>query len=177
MRVAVLMSAETLFDGLRFRVERICEVAGDRPRYRDVVRHPGAAVVLPLVDTDHVCLIRNFRVAVGQTLIELPAGTLEPGEAPAETAQRELREETGYRAQSWTPLHTFYPSPGILDERMVLFLAQNLTAGEAAREDGEQIENLVASWSECDRLIRDGSICDAKTLVGLLLGRQWLAQS
>src|SRR5262245_29189080 len=79
---------------------------------RDIVRHPGACVILPLLDDGRVCLIRNWRVAVKQTLIELPAGTLEPPEPPAQTAKRELIEETGYRAKKIELLHAFYLSPG-----------------------------------------------------------------
>ena len=83
-----------------------------------------------------------------ETLIELPAGTLEPGEDPAETARRELIEETGYRAESVLLLSEFFMSPGILNERMRLFLATGLTAGDTAREPGENIQNLVVSWEE-----------------------------
>ena len=124
---------------------------------RDVVRHPGAVVVLPLLDDGRVCLIRNFRVAVSQTLIELPAGTLEPGHTPAEMAERELIEETGYRAAKIEPLSAFYLSPGILDERMHLFLATGLIAGDSAREAGEEIENLLVPFDEAIAMANDTS--------------------
>jgi ADP-ribose pyrophosphatase len=129
-------------------------------------------VILPLVDQDQVCLIRNYRVAVGRELIELPAGTLTPGEEPLAAAQRELCEETGYRGGRWERMQTFFPSPGILDERMVLYRASQLTAGAPAREHGEEIENLVVSWDEALRMVRAGKIEDAKTLAGLLLEDQ-----
>jgi ADP-ribose diphosphatase len=135
---------------------------------REIIVHPGSVVVLPLVDAERVCLIRNFRVAVGEALIELPAGTLEPGEDPLETAGRELAEETGYRAGKLEKLSEFYMSPGILCERMHLFLASELTPGQEGREPGEEIENLVVSWTEALRMARCGEIRDAKTLVGLL---------
>lgn len=137
---------------------------------RQVVLHPGAVAIVPLLDADRVCLIRNHRVAVGKTLVELPAGTLEPGEPPLETARRELQEETGYVADSWQELPSFYMSPGILNERMHLFVASGLTAGAAAREAGEQIENHVVSWSEAVAMAERGEIEDAKSLVGIL---QW----
>ena len=90
---------EILFRAQRFQVERAIQTMPDGSRHvREVVRHPGAVVILPLLDDGRVCFVRNFRVAVGETLIELPAGTLEPNEDPAETAIRELAEETGYRA-------------------------------------------------------------------------------
>jgi ADP-ribose pyrophosphatase len=113
-------------------------------------------------------LIRNFRVSVQQTLIELPAGTLDPGEDPQTTAQRELAEETGFRAGRWQHLHSFYLSPGILDERMHLFLATDLVAGPPAREPGEEIETLITPWGQALAWIASGEIQDAKTIAGLL---------
>ena len=132
------------------------------------IQHPGAVTIIPLVDADHVCLIQNYRLAVDKTLIELPAGTLEPGEAPELTARRELVEETGYQAQSITPLHGFFLSPGILDEWMHLYLATGLVAGPSAREPGETIENLVVPWEQAMRFVREQKIHDAKTIIGLL---------
>ncbi len=161
-----------LFEGKRFSVVRVRQATPTGIHEREIVRHIGSVTIVPLVDDDHVCLIRNERPAVGKTLIELPAGTREPGEPPQVTARRELAEETGYRASRWERLTGFYLSPGILDERMELFMARELTAGVPAREAGEQIENLVLSWSEIDRLIDEGGIEDAKTLVGLYLARR-----
>ncbi len=153
----------------RFRVTQIASKGSDgQLRERAVVRHPGAVTILPLLDGDDVCLIHNRRVAVDKSLIELPAGTLEPQEAPAETARRELVEETGYSAGKLTPLLDFYMSPGILDERMYLFLAEELTVVGPSREPGEEIENLVVSWQRALEMIDSGQIEDAKTVVGLL---------
>ena len=164
-------SGDWLLETRRFRVERVRHRHGDgTQRQREVVRHPGAVTILPLVDAGHVCLIRNHRVAVGQTLIELPAGTRDrPGEPSIETARRELLEETGYRAGQLKPLHAFYLSPGILDERMALFLATELVAGPAEREPGEEIENLITPWETALEMVVDGRIQDAKTIAGLLL--------
>jgi ADP-ribose pyrophosphatase len=125
-------------------------------------------MILPLVDDDHVCLIRNYRVSVDQTLIELPAGTLEPGEDPRIAAERELEEETGYRARSIERLHEFYMSPGILSERMHVYLAKGLEKGEQDLDSGEQIDNLVVTWEEALAMTQDGRIQDAKSLAGLL---------
>jgi ADP-ribose pyrophosphatase len=158
-----------LLSGSRFHVEEVEQLLPDgATRTRQIVRHPGAVTILPLLDDGRVCLIRNFRISVEQTLIELPAGTLEPNEDPARTAERELIEETGYRAQSIAPLASFYLSPGILDERMHLFLATGLESVGAAREPGEQIENFVVPWPQAMDLIFQGAIQDAKTIVGLL---------
>jgi ADP-ribose pyrophosphatase len=153
----------------RFRVEIAERIAPDgSTRRREIIRHPGAVTILPMVDDDHVCLIRNFRVTVARTLIELPAGTLEPAEDPADTAQRELIEETGYRAARWRRLHEFLLSPGILDERMHLFLATGLTAGAPQREPGEEIENLVVPWNTAIDWVMRREIEDGKTIVSLL---------
>ena len=162
-------NTQFLFQGKRFQVVRARQVSKDGTMHeRDVIVHPGSVVVLPLLDSDRVCLIRNYRVAVGETLIELPAGTLEPGEDPLETARRELAEETGYRAGKLEKLCEFYMSPGILRERMHLFLATQLMAGKDSREPGEEIENLAVPWSEAIGMVESGTIRDAKTLAGLL---------
>ena len=102
-------------------------------------------------------------------LLELPAGTLESNEPHAVTAQRELIEETGYRADTIEHLHSFYLSPGILDEHMHLYLATGLTAGEAAREEGELISNYVVPWETALQLVKEKQICDAKSIAGLLM--------
>lgn len=160
---------EELLVSRRFRVVRHRQLLSDgREHIRDTVQHPGAVAILPLVDDDHVCLIRNYRIAVDKTLIELPAGTLETGEDPAITAARELIEETGYRAQQVEKLREFTMSPGILNERMHLYLARGLTSGATALEAGEEIETFVVSWDEALQMAYDGTIEDAKTLVGLM---------
>ncbi|MFN0018331.1 MAG: NUDIX hydrolase [Pirellulaceae bacterium] len=164
-----MSDSEVLLVASRFQVVREFQKTSEGSRPREIVRHPGAVVVLPLLDDGRVCLIRNYRISVNQTLIELPAGTLEPGEEPIQNAERELIEETGYRAAKFQKLHAFYLSPGILDERMQLFLATGLTAGETAREAGEEIDNLVVPWDEAIEMAIDGRIQDAKSIVGLLL--------
>lgn len=153
----------------RFRVvERRRLTPGGRIDVRHVVLHPGAVVILPLLDDGRVCLIRNERIAVGKTLVELPAGTLEPGEPPARTAARELAEETGFRAEQWLELPGFYMSPGILCERMHVFVAQGLSVGDPAREAGETIDNLLVPWGDALAMIDRGEIEDAKSICALL---------
>ena len=145
------------------------QTAPDGARHaKQIVRHPGAVVLLPLLDDGRICLIENYRASVQQTLIELPAGTLEPGEDPAQTARRELAEETGYRAGHIEPLATFYMSPGILDERMVLYLAAQLEPGSTSLDAGEDIRPLLSTWSEALAMVGDGRIHDGKTMLALL---------
>lgn len=162
-------SCRMLLDAGRFQVvEQTLVAPSGRPQTRMIVRHPGAVVILPLLDDGRVCLIENYRMAAGGHLVELPAGTLEPDEDPLEAAHRELAEETGYRAGLMEPLATFYSSPGFLDEKMYLFLATQLEPGPTALEGGEEISPMVIPWSEALAMIRDGRIQDAKTLAGVL---------
>lgn len=160
---------ELLLTASRFTVERVTQQLEDGSTMsREVVRHPGAVVIVPVLDDGRICLIRNFRISVNQELLELPAGTLEPAEPPIETARRELIEETGYRCDNIQPLCEFYMSPGILDERMYCYLATGLTLGDPARERGEQITNYPVSIAELRQLLAAGEIKDSKSLSALL---------
>jgi ADP-ribose pyrophosphatase len=160
---------EELLVARRFRVVRHRELAPDgTPVVRETVQHPGSVAILPLLDDRKVCLIRNRRVAVGKTLVELPAGTLESGEDPKATARRELAEETGYDAATLDKLCEFLMSPGILNERMHLFVARGLVPGRQQLEPGEEIETLVVPWDAAVRMATDGTIEDAKTMLGIL---------
>ena len=161
---------ELLLETARFRIVRLQRTTTEgKHTFREVIRHPGAVAVLPLVDDQRICLIRNYRSSVDRSLIELPAGTLEPGENPEQAARRELAEETGFRAGTIEPLQNFFMSPGILDERMHLFVAKDLVPGPPNREASEEIDNLIVDRSVALQMIRSGKIQDAKTLVGLLL--------
>ncbi|MFQ5805095.1 MAG: NUDIX hydrolase [Phycisphaerae bacterium] len=158
-----------VYEGRNFRVEQR-DVRGrdGKERRYDLVVHPGAAVVLPILNDGRVVLISNHRFAVGQDLLELPAGTLDPPEPALECARRELVEETGYRAGKLEPLLSFYSTPGICTERMHAFVATELVLGERALDPGERIENTPMEYGEALRAIGDGRITDAKTIVTLL---------
>jgi ADP-ribose pyrophosphatase len=143
--------------------------ADGRAIARDVVIHPGAAGILPMVDDDHVCLLQNQRFISGETLWEIPAGTLDPGEAPAVAARRELMEETGYDAGRWRKLAEFFPSPGVLSERTHLYVAQDLIPGEQRLEPEEQLRPQVVTWRDALDWATSNQIRDAKTLVAILL--------
>ena len=134
-------------------------------------------MILPLLDDGRVCLIRNERFAVGETLVELPAGTREPNEPADAAALRELSEETGFVAGVLEPLGRCYPSPGILDEEMQLFVASQLEQAAPRREPGERIENLLVTWDDALRMVNDGTIRDAKTICGLLMWEQRRARN
>ncbi len=148
-------------------VRKWTEGSDGRPHVRQIIRHPGAVVVLPRLDDGRVVLIRNHRAAVGRRLLELPAGTLESGEDPVSAAHRELAEETGYRARFMHWLTSFFASPGILDEKMHLYLATGLEPGPTDLQPDERIEPVVLPWNEALALARDRQIEDAKTLIGL----------
>ncbi|WP_182867368.1 NUDIX hydrolase [Rhodopirellula sp. JC639] len=157
-----------LLKGARFNVHRMTLKGDDGRLYeREVIRHPGAVVLLPILDDGRVVLIENTRPTVGETLLELPAGTREPGEEALVTAGRELIEETGYRAGKLELVHEFYSAPGICDELMHLYRATELVAGDPEREATESIVNRIATRDEIRTWIADGTIRDAKTLVGL----------
>jgi ADP-ribose pyrophosphatase len=134
---------------------------------REIIVHPGAVVILPVLNDGRFVLIRNFRYAVEQELLELPAGTLEQGEKPVDAAQRELEEETGYRAGKIESLTEFYMSPGILNERMHAFVARELDPVGQRLQDGERIAVQVVDPDEARRMLREGCLRDAKTIATL----------
>jgi ADP-ribose pyrophosphatase len=153
----------------RFRVvEETFDLPDGRAHRRQTVVHGGAVAIVPMIDDDHVCLIRNRRYSVKKTLVEIPAGTLEGDEPPLACARRELIEETGYRAEQFDELCQFFMSPGIMTERMYVFVARQLTLGATDLDESEQIERLEVSWNEALRMIDSGEIEDAKTIAGLL---------
>ena len=133
---------------------------------RSVVRHAGSAVMMAVDEKKRILLVRQYRLPADKYLWELPAGKLDPGEKPLGAAKRELIEETGYRARSWKKLASFFVSPGYVAERMTIYLATDLTAGEATPMDDERIESRWFTAQEVAGMIRTGKIEDAKTIVG-----------
>jgi len=138
---------------------------------RSVVRHAGSAVMMAVDRKQRILLVRQYRLPADQYLWELPAGRLDPGEKPLQAARRELKEETGYRARKWTKLASYFVSPGYVQERMTIFLAEELIAGEATPMDDERIETRWFTKKELSEMIEAGKIDDAKTLIGFLSWR------
>ncbi|MGH9588796.1 MAG: NUDIX hydrolase [Terracidiphilus sp.] len=172
---ARLVSSEVVFKGRLFNVlhDQIIEPGGHQNE-RDIVRHNGSAVILAIDNQKNrknpwVVMERQYRHAAGRFLWELPAGKIEPDEDPLAGAQRELVEETGYRARKWSELVQFWPSPGFVGEWMKLFVAEGLTAGEALPEEDERIELRLVRFNDVLKMIDKGAIHDGKTLAGILL--------
>ncbi|HBT75844.1 MAG TPA: NUDIX hydrolase [Planctomycetaceae bacterium] len=160
---------DTLFAGKLFKVVRkyVTGRSGEQLE-RHVILHPGAVAIIPVLDDGSIVLLKQYRVAADRYLIELPAGTIDDGEEPRETARRELVEETGYAPTSLTELTAFFSSPGILREKMHLFLATDLVAGPTDLEDGEEIERFTVPLEQTIEMIYNGKITDGKTILGLL---------
>jgi len=142
-------------------------LADGTQREREVVIHRGAVALVPMVDRAHVCLLENDRYAVGKTLLEVPAGTIEAGETPEETALRELTEETGYRAGRIRRVREWYVSPGFMTERMYLFLCEDLEAGSSRPQPDERLRTVIVSWKDALAMLEDGRLEDAKTIIAL----------
>jgi ADP-ribose pyrophosphatase len=172
---ATVLSSEVVYRGPLFcvRHDKLVEPGG-RANERDVIRHNGSVVILAIdaSKSKHdpwIVLERQYRHAANQYLWELPAGKLDPGEIPLAGAQRELAEETGYRAKKWRPLVEYYASPGFLGESMKVFLAEGLQPGEAHLEEDEEIELRLVKMSELLKMIEKGAILDGKTMTSVLL--------
>lgn len=138
---------------------------------RWVVRHAGAVVVLPQHDDGRIVLLKQFRYAVEQAILEIPAGTLGEGEDPLECAKRELAEETGFRARDWQALGTLLPTPGFCDEVQHLFFAKGLTAGETNLDEDEILEVVEMQLSDVESAIADSVLSDSKTIATLMRAR------
>jgi len=172
---ATVLRSEVTYDGPLFRVQhdKIIEPGGRRNDL-DVIRHNGSVVILAMDNSKSkrdpwIVMERQYRHAANQYLWELPAGKIDEGEEPLAGAQRELAEETGYRAQKWWPLLEYFASPGFLGESMKVFVAEGLRAGDARPEEDEEIELRLVKLTDVVKAIEKGQILDGKTITSVLV--------
>jgi ADP-ribose pyrophosphatase len=164
-----LLRRTKVYDGPIFGVSRdeVLEPGGLRTT-REVITHPGSVVVLPVLDDGKIVMIRQYRHAARQHLWELVAGRIDAGESPKKAAARELLEETGYRAKRFSVFLEVFPTPGFLEEKLYILLAEGLTAGEAEPEFDEKIISRSYSAGELKQMMRRGELIDAKSIAGIL---------
>jgi ADP-ribose pyrophosphatase len=164
-----LLSRKELRKIYEGRVIQVCQETfffeGESPFKADIVLHPGAAVILPILDDGSLLLIKQWRRAVSEILIEAPAGVLEAGEPKIACAMRELQEETGYSAQKMIPLGRVLSAPGFCNEVLYLFLAEGLVENPLPKDEHEAIDLMAISLQDALAMIDSGEICDAKTIV------------
>jgi len=175
-KIAQVLSSEMIYQGPVFGLRRdeVIEPTGVRTR-REVITHPGSVVVLPVLPDGRIVMIKQYRHATKQYLWELVAGRIEPGETPEEGGTRELAEETGYRAKKIKIFLDVFPTPGFLEEKMLLMLATGCEPGQARPEDDEKIVSAIYSRSKLEQMIHSRKIHDAKSIAGLLYYFRFLA--
>jgi len=163
------LATEKIFEGRRInlRVDRVILPSG-RETTREIAGYPNSVGIVPLDDEDNVILVRQYRHAVGRTLLEIPAGGMEDGEDPRQSALRELEEETGYTAGSLEQIGGAYAAPGYSTEFLYLFLATGLRPGSSRNDDDEEIEVVPVPLKDILQMIRSGDLCDGKSIIGLL---------
>lgn len=168
-KTAQVLSSTIIYKGPVFGLRRdeVIEPSGVRAM-REVITHPGSVVVLPVLPDGRILLIRQYRHATRQYLWELVAGRMDPGETPKVAAARELIEETGHRAKRFRVFLDVFPTPGFLEERMFILLAEGLTAGEADPEEDEKIISRAYTRKQLEEMIRSGKLRDAKSIAGIL---------
>lgn len=170
------LASEQVFDG------RLLKVYSDKVRlpdgkesYREIIRHPGAVVVIAVLDNGKLLFERQFRYPLRRVFLELPAGKIDKDEFPLDTARRELREETGYKAKTWRHLGTMHPAIGYADERIEIFWAQGLSYVGNELDHDEILEVHELSVADALLAVRDGEITDAKTITALMWAEKTLS--
>ena len=165
----VCLTSELVLEGGMLRVKRDqVRLPSGNQSQREFIMHPGAVLVIPLLDNGNLLLERQFRYPLNRVFIELPAGKIDPDEAILVTGQRELLEETGYTAKEWVYLGLQHPCIGYSDEVIYMFIARGLLAGEAMQDEDEQLELFEASLDACLEMVATQQITDAKTILALM---------
>ena len=171
------ISSQTIAEGGMLTVKRdLVRLPNGNTSQREYVTHPGAVVIVPLQSNGNVILEKQFRYALHQVFIELPAGKIDAGEDILVTGQRELLEETGYSASDWIKLGHQYPCIGYSNEIIHIYLAQGLTAGKHQRDNDESLEVFEVPFEQCLRMIQNGEITDGKTIVALFFAEKHLSK-
>ena len=170
------VNSECVFDGhlLQVHADQVSLPDG-KLALREYITHPGAVVIIPLLDNGELVLERQHRYPLHRDFYELPAGKIDPGEDPLLCAQRELLEETGYTAASWRYLATLHPCIGYSDEKLVYYLAEGLVFQSASLDDGEHLEVFTLTLAEALEWIKTGKITDNKTVSGLFWAEKVLS--
>ena len=164
-----ILESRKVFQGRIFDVTVDTVREDDTTYVREVVRHPGSAVIVPVLADDTVALVRQYRHPALRYLLEIPAGSIDEGETPAEAAARELEEELGFRAGALEKLSEFFVSPGFCEEKMWLYMATDLTETAQRLDDDEIVEVVRLPFAHALKMIANGEIEDAKTIIGLML--------
>lgn len=170
------LTSDSVYQGhfLELRRDRVALPDG-REAIREYVVHPGAVMVVPILPDGRLVMERQYRYPVRQTMIEFPAGKLDAGEGGLACAQRELLEETGYRARRWAKAGVMHPVIGYATEVIEVWFADDLSLGERQLDEGEFLDVLTATQQELEDWMRDGQLTDAKTVVGMMWLLQWRA--
>ena len=170
------LASEQVYDGVLLKVQRdTVRLPDGTTSVREYIRHPGASSIIALTDEGEVVLLRQFRYPMHRAFIEFPAGKIDQGEQPFDTAKRELLEETGYLAREWTELTTIHNAIGYADERIVLYLAEGLEPGTQKLDDNEFVEVFTAPLDDLMRWIAAGEVTDVKTVIGAFFVQKLLA--
>ncbi|ACV62551.1 NUDIX hydrolase [Desulfofarcimen acetoxidans DSM 771] len=168
------LESKVVYQGkvLSLRLDEVALPNGSTSK-REVVEHAGAVTVIAITNDQKVLLVRQFRYSVGEVMLELPAGGLKRGEEPLICAKRELKEETGWEAEEWRELPSFFTTPGFTNEKMYLFLARNLTYTGQDLDEDEFIQVISVPLQNTLDMVRRGEIRDAKSIVGILLAESY----